>query len=681
MVLWTFGVGCCWGANTAWAEFSEVSITVTPGRYIHVDGDREKFRAHHWMDDKYDGGVKKFITNIETDNGTTIFMEGHAFVESNDYSTKLSIEKEDLGFLEFDFMEFRKYYDGTGGVYHLFSTYPSVELGKELELDIGHLAIEGGLTLESLPVLTLFYEREYKDGAKSRLTWSEIEEAIGTRNIVPVPQDIDEVVDTFAVGANHMVGGFEVSGEQRWEFVRSELFREELDISTTGGSGDDKIIRQDQDPQSTLMTSIFNIQRPWADGKAFTSLGYRFSHTDAQEMENLNTFDASGNPRQFSSHDKNYFNARADTELDTHTAVGHFSTTPWESVSFAAKLKAEHTSQEGFATYPFDGDDPPNGTIDRTDTSDNDNRVMRYGESLSARFTGIPRTTLYAEGELEQSRSHMRENRTSVDGPDAGDDSSANEVFNRRTITDVRRGAATVGAHIAPWSFLNITTHVRHKKHNNDYDDQEETSPGGSTARSAFMDEQNVETNEVATRVTLRPHRRVRVAGRYQYQDQGFFTRVEDQSPVETDALSHIFTVDVTLQPFDDLLLTGSFSRQDIYAQTTNDLTDAVAQPTFNADVDTWLTTLGYTVTENVHVSGAFQYSTSDNFNDFSGSTGLPLGADYERVDTTATLLWTINEDTSLELDYAFYHYASNPNVEVGDYDAHAVWLEFTRAL
>ena len=672
------------GMPEAVAADSEVSVSLLPVRYIDVDGDAGKFQAHHWMKDRYTGGLKEFTTTYTLPDGTRFSSEAHALIDQNDLGAELSLKKEGVGFVGLDYSEFRKYFDNNGGVHRRFRTLRMPTTDKELALDIGKLALETGLALEGWPALAFEYEREFKDGAKSRLNWTAVKDDGETRYIGPSWQDVDEMVDVFALKANHAVAGFALSGEQRWERVRSELFREERLLSTSSAASDKKMRRQDQAPESTLMTTTLGADRHFLDGKVFYASGYHFAHMESREFESLLEFNENGVLTAFSN-PKMQINARADNDYDTHTWVHNLTLAPWPWLSFNTKLKAEVVKRQSNSSYPGDTGEAtatggtPDGVIDKTEVSLNDTKATRWGEGFSLRFTGLPRTALYTELELEQSRVLMREDRKSLDGPDTGNGSDANEVFNRETVTDVRRGAWTLGGQVAPWPFFNMTAHVRHRRNNNDYDDQRESNPGSSTARSAFIDEQNVHTDEFATRLTLRPCRWFRSSFRYQLRDDDYMTRAEAEAAVKTGMRSHIYTYDVVLQPISALVTTASFSRQNAATTTPARLASSANTPTFNADVNTWLLSADYTLPKPaVTLASTLQYSRAKNFNDFA-NTGLPLGVDSARLDLTSGVQWAVREDTSVGVEYAFYHYGADSNAEFGDYDAHALWLEVSQ--
>ncbi|MDO8729723.1 MAG: hypothetical protein Q7J69_00845, partial [Candidatus Omnitrophota bacterium] len=490
-------------------------------------------------------------------------------------------------------------------------------------------------------------------------------------------QDVDEKTDHFAVKAGHEIGGFAVEAKQEWEFTRSELLREERNLSTTATASDKKIRRQDQQPESDLMTTTLNAQRDFLNEKLFFSAGYRFAHMDNREFETIIETNEAGVATNFSN-PKQIRNARADNDYDAHTWVNSFTAAPWKWFSVITRLKAEVIRRESNSSYPADaspnsaGGSTPNGVIDQSVASLNENRAARLGEGLSLRFTGLPRTALYTEVELEQARVRVNEDRKDLLGPNAG------ETFNRFTVADVDRFHAAMGGQTAPCSWVTVTSQVSYRRNNNDYDDQRETDSTGTTARSAFFDGQRVDTSEWSTRLAFKPKPWLRPSLRYQLRDDDFATRAEAEAVVKTGMFSHVVTADLSWQPTETLLTTTSFSLQRASVTTPARYAVTGGAPTFNADVSTWLLSADWVLTPQVTFTGAAQYTRADNFNDFSDA-GLPLGVDSQQAELTAKMTRALGEDTSVSAEYGFYRYQANSNAETGDYDAHLILVEASK--
>ena len=649
----------------------EINFTPQPVQFVFVDGDAGRFQAQHWMQEGYTGGIKNFeAKSPKIKDGITIETEGHALIDQHDYEARVTVEKEELWELFFYYQEFRKYFDDSGGTYYPFGSLalgqPNTGYKRELFLDLGKMEAEFTIRPKNFPEITFFYERHFKNGTKSRLTWATVAVGSTSRKIAPSFQEQNETVDTFEIKAKKEVGGFDVSAEQAFEFFGAETARHEL-------SGTANLIRrQTQNPRSFMAASTVELERWFWKERAHFSSGYRVSHINNDEFESLTelTYNYS---LKGGTHGR--VNAIGENDLDTHTWVTSLLVSLKEWLSTTTRFKAEQFRHKGHSDYPYDTTVPPNGAPDSTQISDVKSKGGRVGESFSIRFTKIPRTALYNELEFEQALLNMREDRKSVAGEGAAD--TTNEFFGRDTLTKVYRGSWTMGAHVQPAPSVDITSQVRYRADSNNYDDRRETDSTGTLARSAFFDGQFRDVSEVMTRVSYKAFRLLQPSFRYQLQDIKYATRNEGMPIVKTSTVSHIYTFDVTSQPLDELLLTCSFSRQTAATKTPARLVATANLPAFNADVDSWLFSGSYSFSEHLVANSAIVYSFSDNFNDDFIATGLPLGVDDQRLDVTTGLVWTVNEHLTVEPKYAYYHSQSNTNADAsGDYDAHLLSVE-----
>ena len=242
------------------------------------------------------------------------------------------------------------------------------------------------------------------------------------------------------------------------------------------------------------------------------------------------------------------------------------------------------------------------------------------------------------------------------------------------------RSAWTFGTRVSPWSFLDFTTHVRARWDHSDYDDQAETAPGPSTARSAFFDALTLSTKEVATRVTLKLPRQIRPSFRFKLQAKDYTTRTEGQSPIDGGMNSYLFGFDLSSQPRKDLFFTGSFFRERAWTNLDAASATTATTPRFNADINTWLFSADYLLSEKMTVMSSLQYSIATNFNDFT-SIGLPLGADYRQLDLSLGLRWALKLNVTIEPRFDLYRYDPDSKADTGAYNAYQVWLKTTFSL
>lgn len=660
------------------SEPPQVMIEAAPLRYAFVEGDANKFREQNWMREGYAGGFEEFsLEPTGLPEEVNVSLDGHALIQDNDYEANVLVNKEGFGYVKLEYQEFSKFYDDTGGVYYPFATMSVNSLGRDLELQVGRLRVETGLMIEDMPHLIVAYERRFKDGAKSRLTWAPVVEGGVTKNIAPSFQTIDEIVDTVEITVSHDIKGVELQNTSEWEWSQAEMAREEKSLSATTTASAKKIRVQTQSPEAQVFTNTASAQRWFRDESVFAGGAYHLLHMTNSEVENIFEMNEGRVITNFSN-PKQIRDAVANNDYDSHTWVTNFMFSPWKDFSVNANLRTEAVRKSGDSSYPSDttpvagGGAIPDGIINNTELSEVDDKVGRLGEGISLRYTGIPKTALYNEFEFEQTRNWLSEDRNSRAGQSAP---SAGEIFRRETISYMNRGIWTIGGQFFPAYFANLTAHFRMNRSNSDYDDKDETFSTATGAKSAFFEALNIQSHEFSTRLTLKPKRWLRPSVRYQFQTRDYMSRVEDQTDVQTEMDFHIFTFDLTLQPRHNLLIVTGLSPQYGWVDTPSRHSPDGGAPRFQANNVTWVSNVNYDINEKVSFLSGLELSVADNFND-STATGLPLEADYNQMNVSCGVRWALTKLVGLELEYAFYHYNANDLVDSGDYNANLIWLK-----
>lgn len=681
---WVIGVWTLVISFSSFAYAEEVpsnefhgSLTAVPVQYTSVEGDQHQYEALNWDRRGYEGGLDDFQFE-EKYNPEKIqaSVDGHALIHNNDYEVNALVEKKDFGYVKLNYQEFTKYYNDRGGVYYPFLVLSESSLNRELALDISEFRVETGINIPDYPQLSFAYERHVKDGTKSRLSWAPVVVGSVTRNIAPSYQDINEVVDSIEFNESHTLKGFELKGQQAFEWSQAELLRHEQSLSNTSAASGKKIREQQQDPQYHLFTTTESAERWYQDERIFTGLAYHFMRMENNEVENIFELNEQGAPTNFSN-PKQIRNARADNDYNSHAWAGSVMVQPKPWMNVITKLRTELVDRSGNSAYPSDttpaaaGGSNPDNIINNIELSRTEDRVARIGEGISFRITKIPRTALYNEFEFEQLRNWLSEDRDSLAGQSAA---NAGEIFGRETVSYMSRGIWTLGAQVLPTFWLDWTSHLRLNRANTDYDDKRETVSTASGAKSAFMDAINITSQEFATRFTFKPKRWIKPSVRYQLQRRGYDTRVEDLSNVETTMNSHIFTFDLTLQPRHNLLITTGVSPQYAWIVTPARENNINNTPRYQANIFTWLLNLNYDFNEKLAFLGGFEYSNADNYVDYTNA-GLPLGAAFNQMNVTAGLNWKLSQIVTLMLEYGFFRYNGDDRVDTSNYNANVVSL------
>jgi hypothetical protein len=658
-------------AGPSFAEDPNTSFkTSVMGKCTHVKGDVAKFRAHTWAKDGCVDGEGIFFEK-ESSDGTIMTFDGDVVPQENDQDIDFTLSNENWGNVNLSYEMFRKYYDNSGGFYYPFATLESNDAqDADLELDIGNFMLEFNPNFEHFHDISFMYERETKDGRKSRLTWTPVTEGALTKNIGPAWQDIDETANIFTLKGATTLAGFDVQGQQQFEIVDANLSREEKNLSTNSTASEKKMRIQEQEPKTKLMTTILNGEKWYNDDKSFLSYAYRFTKLENDEHEKITETNEFGVPTTFSN-PKQILPSDASNSVHSHAWVGHYMTKPTQKLKLAGKLKTEYLKKESHSQYNLDaspsssGGSTPNGVIDSQDNNYSTNGIFNVGENLSLDYNITDKATFFGEAELAQLRNHIREEQKNI---------SNVLSWERETIAKTTKGIGVLGVRYVPARQFNMTTYVRHRLENNDYDDKVDTLLG---VNSAFVDSMKLNSDELATKFTWKPSQWFQGGFRYQYVQNLYDLRVEEQENAVSKIKSHTFTYDILVQPIETILTNLSFSRQTFNATTPAGSKSTVKIPGFNADVNSWILSNSYVPNEELTFSNVFYYSFADNFNDFT-SSALPLAISNTRYSIDLNANWApAHKDWSVEPHFAYYNYKGTSISEFGDYTASAVWLTF----
>lgn len=685
-VIFFMGIGFCYAAEAPANNTVDVSLTPLPGRYTFVEGDASKFRALHWMDDGYAMGVEDFTLSKQLESDVTLESQGHVIPEDGDYRGFLHLTKEDYGYINFDYDQFRSYYGNGGGFYRPFDTLNQVYTDKALGLNNGKFSVEAGLTKENMPNVVVNYTREFKIGTKSRLDWASVMDNVGgvpidvPRKIAPSWQHIHQIVDSFGAKISNTTNGFNWKAEQKWKYARSDNLSEEKQVTALTGpdTADAMITDQTQQPRQDIITTILGVNRWFQKDTIYVSSGYRFQEIHSRELDNLVETDGNRVPANFPDPDslRQWRNAFSDTHYDGQTWVGSVMTRVFDPLSIITSFQAETIHRRSESTTPWD-DAPapgaPDGIIDHFEVANNQQKIMHYGESVSLRYSGIPRVSLYNDYEFEQIRNNLYANYTN-----SANNGNPDDDFQQQTLNHNFRGTETLGAQWVPGNHVTMTLQGRYRNDETRYD-----RPVLVDDFLDLIDAQTTETSEAMARIAWKPCQWFQPSFRYQLMDRKYQTVsfTFDDDHVETAQISNVYTWDLTSQLLDDLVVTSSFSFQDgkiitpaRYNGVIDEAAATVAIPTFNYDSYTALFSIDYALTKDLMLLGLVDYTRAANYNDFT-ATGMPYGADFHKTDLTLGLSWKPKKDLTVEPKYAWYQYRTN-GTEIGNYNAQVISLE-----
>jgi hypothetical protein len=640
----------------------EPSVSVSPiVRYVTVKGDEARFRQDWWIKDGWAGGIDEATYEYKIDKDWVLNFGARAIINEHDYKLRLEITNPNVGFVRAGYTEYRKYFDDSGGFFSLFSP-PQLSLNRDLHLNIGDIYFEAGLTLPKLPKVTFGYERQFKDGAKSMLEWGSVTQGGNTRKTFPAFKDIDETVDMFKVEAEHDIGKVHLADQFHYEHYRDTADR--LDGATNLASSAGQTVTVHERYTHDAFFNTFRMDSHITE-KLYWSFGYLFNTLDGDPSLALNTLPF------VSNNDKNWFTQAVAINQDSHVLNANLMYGPFvKGLYLYGGLQAELTDGNGFTdailTQITGGaTNNPNAIIN------SNTKKKSLEETFGIRFTGLPYTTVYTEGRWSQEFIDLFEQEV--------DNAVLN--FQRDTDTDVHRQDYSVGFNTSPLPRMTLSARYRHGIHENDYEHLVDTEEG----YPAFITAQKFTSDEIMSKLTLRPMSRLSVSFMYQLYTMDIDTTTKSITilgvPGGTiqsgnyDAI--IYSVSATATPISRLYLTGLFSFQD--TRTIGFANSDPAVLTYVGNVYTVLGSAGYALDEKTDVTIQYTYSRSDNFTDNS-TVGLPLGLDFHRHGLAAGISRRINKNVAARLGYGFYEYIEPSSGGFNNYRAHLATASCTLA-
>ncbi|VBB45489.1 putative Planctomycete cytochrome C [uncultured Desulfatiglans sp.] len=657
LVLFLCGAGAAEGGASE-GDHSWTFEMSPAAQYAIVDGDERKFSEDWWMPNGWMVGLERFFFKKPLGGGWTFNMEGHALFPGDDYRVDLLLEKAGYGFVRGRYGEYRKYFDDTGGFFHPFRI-PAFSLDRDLQLDIGELALEFGITVPEWPEIAGGYERRFKKGEKSLLQWGSVAEDGLTRKIYPAYKEVDEKLDVFKVKVSHDISGIHLEDSARYERSRIDTgrFEQEFDIQ----SGEAESVSVYESSEYDALYNTLYLESRFHE-KAYLSMGYLYNDLDGDAAFRM--FTVPFGPEPF---DKDWSTSLVDFEQESHVLNLNAMLGPIRDLSLQGGIQGEFIESRGrtkaeLLETSFGGEVGSPETEGRSSVDRNG-----FDESIELRYGGIPYTALYAEGKWTQQEIDLFEDEFE-DGVLA---------FERLTDSDVSRRRYTFGVSTSPIRRLTLSGHYRRSVRKNDYDHKIDSEESGY---SAFIEKQEWTSDEIKAKIGARMTARLKGSLQYQFVDAKIDTASATQPPslVESNGYkANIYSLSLTASPTAKMYVTGIFSYSDISSESFDNGAGSVVG--YDGDVYSFIGTAGWSIGKNTDLTLEYLYSGSDNFQDNS-EEGLPLGIDNDRHGLRLGCSRKINDQLKVRFKYGFYKYTEDSNNGIDDYRAHLLGLAFEYA-
>ena len=613
------------------------------------------------------GGIEDLHIQQNVATNTTLSIDGRALFDLHDYRLRLDLQREEIGYLRFNFESFRTWYNGAGGYYPPAGVQYSLS-DDALSLDRGDISFEAGLALKNVPKATFKYTHRYRDGEKSSTIWGPVH-PLGTtlvRGVYPSFYDIDEKLDIFQLDLTHRIKATDLGLGFRYEM--GDL-NDALKTTSWQGEPVERKVTDQQGTSSDLFT-VHAFSETWIKKNLFFSAEFLFDNFDNSFSGSRiygDDFDVGYVPNSLSG--LGYYDLSGSSHRQDYVLNLNLMTIPLKNLSIVPSLRAQKAD--------WDADSGGVGTLGTSVgpfNSTSDRETLDVRERIDLRYKGVTNWVFYGGGEWTQGDGNLQENGglSQVSGIGVAPiqrDTDDTRFFQKYSL----------GARWYPTRRLSLDFGGYYKLNDYDYDHRLDSTVNDSTSGNgypAFLVMQAFETYDGNVRLTFKPVRNVSLVSRYEYQLSTVHTTpdpVSGLSQVESsDITSHIFAQNISWVPWSRLSLQLGFNY--VVSETKTPASD-YTQAILNSQNNYWTLNFssGLVLDDKTDLNVGYFFYRADDYENNS-SAGLPLGAGAEEQSVTAALTRRLTQRLRLNLRYGYCHYTDWASGGNNDYDAHVVY-------
>ena len=649
------------GGTNAYANWIELSA----GGMIS-DGNTAQAQQRTRLNSGAFGGIEDLHYQTEIAKKTTLKLDGRGIYDDHDYKIGLGVEREGLGFIRFNFENFRTWDSGNGG-YSPVNGVAFPNSGDALALDRGQISLEAGYNKAGQPKVTFKYTHRYRDGEKGTTIWGPIHDpTLSVFRLFPGIYDIDEKSDAFQLDVAHHIKKVDVGLGVRFE--TGEINNAHKLTSWAGES----VQQKDTDRQGTSydMLSVHAFAESWIKPNQFLSAGFMFANLDDTFTGSQiygDDFDVIYTPGLFPL---GYYDLNGGSHKNEYVANLNWMYLPTKNFTITPSLRVQKEDWNANSTGT--------GTLDNFSpeafNSNSSRDSLDVRGRLDARYIGVTNWVFSASGELTEGQGNLNINgglsQINHIGPDPvhceTDDS---RFFQKYALSarwyPVKQASVDVGGY--------------YKINQYDYANTQDSTPNDLSTGNAypgFLVYQGFQTWDGNARLTLHPLSKITLVSRYEYQFSTIATRPDAASGLgEVDSSqmhSHILGQNLSWTPLNWLCLQAGANY--VISETKTPASD-YTQAILNSQNNYWTINFnaGFVLDDKTDLNvGYFYYRAADGQN--AVVNGLPLGTDAEEHSINATLTRRLTKNLRLNLKYAFTHYEDFASAGNYNFNAHVIF-------
>ncbi len=375
------------------------------------------------------------------------------------------------------------------------------------------------------------------------------------------------------------------------------------------------------------------------------------------------------------SSDDSFWTANAIVlEQQTHVFNYNAMLGPWKGLAFTASLQHQWMHQEGLGHANLEEQQPTGFPENNILLSANLDRFAS-DERFALRYTRIPFTVLFAETRFQQ------ESYGQFEQQQGGHHDFLRDTDATGDLKDYRAGFS-----VSPWARVSLNVQYRHRNKASDYDHLRDLAfvgqpfEGPNEGYSAFIRSRQIESDEVAAKLVLRPARWLKTSLSYQLSASDYHTDTDSAfgglaSPGGTvfagNYDANIYSANFVLTPWRQLYLSTTFSYRDSRTATAqNELPSVVP---YRGDVYSVIASGTFLLNRTTDWTAAYSFSRASYGQD-NIAAGLPVGIDFEMHTLQTGFTRRLNQNATVGLRYGYFDYREPTSGSFRDYTAHAVF-------
>ena len=615
------------------------------------------------------GGIEDLHYQADVAKKTTFTLDGHSIFDDHDYKLGLGLNRDDLGFVRFNFENFRTWYPGTGGYLPGDGTAFSLP-GDALTLDRGLISFEAGLTKKDVPQITFKYTHRYRDGDKSSTLWGPVHDSGGNvYRVYPAIESVDESSDTFQLDLTHHYKKLNygagisyetgnVNNANKLTFYPGEFSQQKA---------------TDREGMSYDMLSTHAFAESWLKNNLFFSAGFMFANLDDTFTGNRiygDDFDVVYSST-YPALGMGYTGLNGGAHKQEYVENLNLMWQPTKNVTITPSLRVQKED--------WNANSSGTGTLNTGDqttfASDSGRNSLDVTERLEMRYIGVTNWVFSAGGQWTEGQGNLHENGglTQVGIPPIGPDPVHFATDDSRIF---QKYSASARWYPAARTSIDFGSYYKINRYN--YNFTEDLTPNtlsGGEVYPGFLVYQGFETLDGNVRLSLHPWSKAMLVSRYEYQTSTIRTEPDSASGLTTVDASrmhtHNFGQNASWTPLNWLCLQAGFNY--VISETKTPASD-YTQSILNAQNNYWTVNFNssFVLDEKTDLNLGYFYYRADDYQ--PPVNGVPFGTGAEEHSVTATLTRRISKNLRWNLKYAYSHYVDSASGGNFSYNAHLIY-------